>query len=67
MDDREHALGELQAIAAEISEAESRLTGLRGRRDDLIRAAVAAGVPRRQISLAAEVNRGTVYAAAPIK
>lgn len=60
MDDRERALGELRAIAGEIDQ-------VRARRDDLIRAAVAAGVPRRQIALAADVSRSTVYAAAPIK
>lgn len=60
MDDRARALAELQAIAGEIEQ-------VRARRDDLIRAAVAAGVPRRQVALAAKVSRSTVYAAAPIK
>jgi hypothetical protein len=66
MDDRTRALGELQAIAKEFEEEERRLADLRTRRDGLIRAAVAVGVPRRQIALAANVNRGTVYAAAPV-
>ncbi|MGO1665323.1 MAG: hypothetical protein ACTHYO_16645 [Micrococcaceae bacterium] len=65
MDDRARALAELQAIAGEIDSAEQRVRELAGRRDELIRAAVTVGVPRRQIALAADISRSTVYAAAP--